>query len=160
MSVHLHVLGDRLVVAAGYEDGRVEVWSSARDSLQTDAGWDGRRDKAGVWTRLWEGKLHNEAGKLGNSVELTTVMAMAVDRAFTRAFTVSADHFLCRVDLSSVSSTASPLTLDPRWLRRRDRRFLLLHQADWEWLRGRVVRRQGCSRRWLGREVRLAICPD
>lgn len=31
-------------------------------------------------------------------------MALAVDPAFTRAFTVSADHLLCRVDISAILS--------------------------------------------------------
>lgn len=31
-------------------------------------------------------------------------MALAVDPAFTRAFTVSADHLLCRVDLGTILS--------------------------------------------------------
>ncbi|KAL7420469.1 Astra associated protein 1 Asa1 [Cryptotrichosporon argae] len=71
--------------ASAGQDGRVEVWA-CRD-------WGGRYDgkrpgEDPVWARVWKGKGHNEA-----------VMGMAVDRTFTRAFTVSADHMLCRYDL-------------------------------------------------------------
>ncbi|KAL1405876.1 Astra associated protein 1 Asa1 [Vanrija albida] len=99
MSLHLHVRDAQVFLATGYEDGRVEVWSCGVSDVERM--WDGRKGaETGeqAWKRLWEGKAHNEA-----------VMAMAVDPAFTRAFTVSADHLLGRVDLSSViDGTAEP----------------------------------------------------
>jgi hypothetical protein len=104
MALHLGVVEGRIGLVAAYEDGRVEVWVCAADSIYT--AWDGRKsDGEGVWKRLWEGKCHNEAGGLTTTScpLLTPVMAMAVDGAFARAFTVSADHLLVRVDVSSVS---------------------------------------------------------
>ena len=38
-------------------------------------------------------------------------MAMAVDRRMERAFTVSADHLLCRYNLREVSRSATPQEL-------------------------------------------------
>jgi hypothetical protein len=57
MSVHLQVRGERLLVAAGFEDGRVEVWACPKDAAPSD----GRNER--VWERLWSGKCHNEAGE-------------------------------------------------------------------------------------------------
>lgn len=53
-------------VGMGYEDGRVELWA-----LAGAAEWDKPSDgRTGVspWQRRYEGKKHNEAGKLGSSM--------------------------------------------------------------------------------------------
>lgn len=110
MAVHLAVVRDRLALVAGFEDGRVEVWTAPLADAMTPT--DGRKvEEKSVWKLLWTGKVHNEAGEWCWARLLLTriVMAMAVDPAFERAFTVSADHLLCRVDLVSVS----PNTLQP-----------------------------------------------
>lgn len=62
MGTALQVVGERLALVAGYEDGRVEVWAAPTSSLGTM--WDGKNSEAGTWTRLWTGKAHNEAGEL------------------------------------------------------------------------------------------------
>ncbi|KLT41413.1 WD40 repeat-like protein [Cutaneotrichosporon oleaginosum] len=84
---------DQLALVAAYEDGRVELWSCPLAALlERRAEWDGRKMADKLWSRVWEGKAHNEA-----------VMAMAVDRAFERAFTVSADHRVVRIDLAALA---------------------------------------------------------
>lgn len=61
MAVALRVIGDRLALVSGYEDGRLEVW--ACDVTSLDKLWDGKAsaDSARPWQRLWTGKAHNEA---------------------------------------------------------------------------------------------------
>ncbi|BEI84198.1 hypothetical protein CcaverHIS002_0408020 [Cutaneotrichosporon cavernicola] len=94
MALHIAVLPgeeERIALLAAYEDGRVELWTCSLTALLArPKEWDGRKAADGLWTRVWEGKAHNEA-----------VMAMAVDREFARAFTVSADHRVVRVDLAA-----------------------------------------------------------
>lgn len=49
-------------VAAGYEDGRVELWGLPEKhawAIPTDA-----RTGQSVWEKLYDGKKHNEASKL------------------------------------------------------------------------------------------------
>ena len=60
MAVHAAVRGNTVALVAGYEDGRVEVWSCPLAAIRTE--WDARKSDANMWTRLWEGKCHNEAG--------------------------------------------------------------------------------------------------
>lgn len=56
--------GERLALLAGYEDGRVELWTCPLASLlERRAEWDGRKAEDGLWERVWEGKAHNEAGE-------------------------------------------------------------------------------------------------
>lgn len=96
--------GERIALLAAYEDGRVELWACPLPAfLERPTEWDGRKASDGLWTRVWEGKAHNEAGESHDCRELTTVMAMTVDREFARAFTVSADHRVVCIDLASVS---------------------------------------------------------
>lgn len=61
MAVALQLIGERLALVAGYEDGRVEVWTCEVSSL--DQLWDGKTSAPGPWKRLWTGKAHNEAGE-------------------------------------------------------------------------------------------------
>lgn len=70
MSVHLHVLPAsdsprRVALTAGFEDGRVEVWTCPLERLESaiTSPWDGRKAEQ-VWVRLWTSKAHNEAGEL------------------------------------------------------------------------------------------------
>ena len=64
MAVALQVVGDRLALVAGYEDGRLEVWTC--DVTTLDRLWDGKSSagSARPWQRLWTGKAHNEASEL------------------------------------------------------------------------------------------------
>lgn len=59
MAVALRVVGDRLALVAGFEDGRLEVW--ACDVTALGKLWDGKTSAPGPWRRLWAGKAHNEA---------------------------------------------------------------------------------------------------
>jgi hypothetical protein len=62
MSLHLAIKDERVILVMGFEDGRVEVWACDVSSLEK--GWDGRISENEVWTKLWGGKKHNEAGAL------------------------------------------------------------------------------------------------
>lgn len=69
MALHLAVLsedgGKRIALLVAYEDGRVELWTcSLAALLARPKEWDGRKASDGLWTRVWEGKTHNEAGEL------------------------------------------------------------------------------------------------
>lgn len=59
--------GERVALVAGYEDGRVEVWTCPLQKLlERKTEWDGRKAEASgekLWMRVWEGKAHNEAGE-------------------------------------------------------------------------------------------------
>ncbi|CAD6563594.1 MAG: ASTRA complex subunit [Tremellales sp. Tagirdzhanova-0007] len=88
MSLHLSIQASKVALVMGFEDGRVEVWTCLLSDHDWDETWDGRFSDERMWQKVWGGKGHNEA-----------VMAMAVDRTTSRAFTVSADHLLCRYDL-------------------------------------------------------------
>lgn len=61
MAVALQMIGERLALVAGYEDGRLEVW--ACDAAALDKLWDGKTSAPGPWQRLWTGKAHKEAGE-------------------------------------------------------------------------------------------------
>lgn len=64
MAVALRVIGDRLTLVAGFEDGRLEVW--ACDVTALDKLWDGKASASTAerpWRRLWTGKAHNEASE-------------------------------------------------------------------------------------------------
>jgi len=59
-------VGYSIKVAAGYEDGRVELWGLPKGhawALPTDA-----RTGQSVWEKLYDGKKHNEASKLAPKV--------------------------------------------------------------------------------------------
>lgn len=59
---------DRVALVAGYEDGRVELWTCALSALiERRVEWDGRKAQDKLWMRVWEGKVHNEAGEFRNS---------------------------------------------------------------------------------------------
>ncbi|KAK8858888.1 hypothetical protein IAR55_003119 [Kwoniella newhampshirensis] len=92
MSLHVTYLhqSSRLALAAGYEDGRVELFATPSSSLHRN--WDARMSTGPpVWDRLWVGKGHNEA-----------VMGMAVDSDMRWGWSVSADHRLVRYDFEKV----------------------------------------------------------
>lgn len=63
MSLHLSFRETRLVLVMGFEDGRVELWTCPTGDKAWRGTWDGRLSEDRRWTRLWEGKGHNEAGQ-------------------------------------------------------------------------------------------------
>ncbi|WWC62940.1 uncharacterized protein I303_105538 [Kwoniella dejecticola CBS 10117] len=94
MSIHLRHIPDTstLTLSIGYEDGRVELFTSTLDSISEL--YDARMpstSKDNPWTLRWTGKGHNEA-----------IMGMDVDKQSRYAWTVSADHRLVRYDLEKV----------------------------------------------------------
>ena len=103
MSLHLSIQASKVALVMGFEDGRVEVWTCLLSDHDWDETWDGRFSDERMWQKVWGGKGHNEAGELCIATpyfhSFCSVMAMAVDRTTSRAFTVSADHLLCRYDL-------------------------------------------------------------
>lgn len=118
MSLHLSVRSStHPLLVMGFEDGRVELWSSvpAQSELSGTNSAAGSSRAAGknphqsiLWKLSWRGQGHNEAGESYRCATLNVlVMAMVVDKQTKMAFTVSADHLLCRYDLSLVSSTSA-----------------------------------------------------
>ena len=125
--------GGNLCLILGYEDGRVEMWRISEsgdgpDGLTEPANeispmpfWyrrtNSRLDPDGErrWQKVYDGKGHNEAGTSASLEALekhqmdrylwTAVMGMTVTSDLTRAFSVSADHLLCRHDLIAHSSS-------------------------------------------------------
>ncbi|KAF9466576.1 WD-40 repeat-containing protein [Collybia nuda] len=78
---------EELRILCAYESGEVTLRRYASVDLQTSV------EGAG-WEVIWNVKLHVES-----------VMAMRVSRANDLALTVSADHLICRYDISSVDIT-------------------------------------------------------
>ncbi|WWD18782.1 hypothetical protein CI109_103237 [Kwoniella shandongensis] len=102
MSLHIVYLPDssRLALAAGYEDGRVELFAAPLSATSTN--WDARMSSGPkVWERLWVEKGHNEA-----------VMGMAVDKGMKWGWSVSADHRLVRYDFGKVLDAGTGLGND------------------------------------------------
>ena len=89
-----------------YEDGSVSLQVRSTEIIEKSAEGKG-------WDRLWTVKLHGESSKRTCHIIQCTVvdadqrnsvvMAMAVKRDNTAAFTVSADHLLCRYNLEVFS---------------------------------------------------------
>ncbi|ORX37077.1 WD40-repeat-containing domain protein [Kockovaella imperatae] len=95
MAIHIaYNEAEKLRVVLAYEDGRVEMWKLADDEKDWRQASDARLNEADdrAWIKVREFKGHNEA-----------VMAMTVNSTLSRAYTVSADHQLCRYDLSAES---------------------------------------------------------
>jgi len=72
MSIHSSLSpgtdGERLRVAMGYEDGRVELWALPLGHAWRDPS-DARMGSS-PWEKVYEGKKHNEASKRSSCIRL------------------------------------------------------------------------------------------
>ncbi|WRT68100.1 uncharacterized protein IL334_005075 [Kwoniella shivajii] len=92
MSLHVRYLHStsQVSLSIGYEDGRVELFICALQSISQQ--YDPRLSKIpNPWKLMWKGKGHNEA-----------IMGMDVDTQGKFGWTVSADHRLVRYDFDRV----------------------------------------------------------
>lgn len=103
MALNLHrTARDRIRLLVGYEDGRLAVFENGpKDSF--DRVWSGEGEG---WDFVWSDKGHKEPSKLFSSfvwdeaLNIVAVMSLALDPVGRTAWTVAADHLLCRWRLS------------------------------------------------------------